>query len=127
MLDLGIDNSQIYEIYKNRLLDMSGRNKLISFKLTTKGIDLYDFIDFNVLDILTSAAASGLAGAAGGNGVHYVGKSLKDIVKYSVLKSKPANRLGSLAKSIVKSFIIDLDCRWFSLYMEEIRWKSQYF
>ena len=52
MLDLGIDNSQIYEIYKNRLLDMSGRNKLISFKLTTKGIDLYDFIDFNVLDIL---------------------------------------------------------------------------
>ena len=52
MLDLGIDNSQIYEIYKNRLLDMSGRNKLISFKLTIKGIDLYDFIDFNVLDIL---------------------------------------------------------------------------
>lgn len=49
---MGIDNSQVYEIYKNRLLDMSGRNKLISFKLTTKGVDLFDFYDFNILDIL---------------------------------------------------------------------------
>lgn len=49
---MAIDNAQVYEIYKNRLLDMSGRNKLISFKLGSKGLDLYDFAEFDSLTII---------------------------------------------------------------------------
>lgn len=48
----GIDTDKVYEIYKNRLLDISGRNKLVSFKLTAKGLDLYDFVNFDVFNIL---------------------------------------------------------------------------
>ena len=58
--------------------------------------------DINVLDILTSAAASGLAGAAGGNGVHYVGKSLKDIIYYKKLVAGSAKVLIKLSEAIFK-------------------------
>lgn len=49
---MSFNSEKVYEIYKNRLLDISGRNKAISFKLTTKTVDLFEFVDFNIEDFL---------------------------------------------------------------------------
>ena len=43
-----ISKEQLYELYKDRLIDITGRNKAISFSLGRRNIDISNLIDFEI-------------------------------------------------------------------------------
>lgn len=49
---LNVSESKIYEIYKNRLLDLSGKNRMLSYKLNAKSLDMYSIDLFDTDSIL---------------------------------------------------------------------------